>query len=168
MEVNPSTPATTGGARSRGIGPKGDPVAGGLRDRDPREWSEVSWKSISLARKEKERRACHANEKKDASSKLDPEKSQAKDAGAGNSTDGAGGFGKERKAGRGRSLQETESSSMRQHARKREDGFLEGGAQNFYKPVRVCGSCFRVSRSRRFLILGKGFLLLVLRCRGQC
>ncbi|CAM9555819.1 unnamed protein product [Scytosiphon promiscuus] len=45
---------------------------------------------------------------------------------------------------RSRSLQETESSVMRQHARKREEEFLARGAQNFYKPVRVCGSCFRV------------------------
>ena len=49
---------------------------------------------------------------------------------------------------------------MRQHARKREDEFLAGGAQNFYKTVRVCGSCFRVSR---FLFLGStGFVFLLL------
>lgn len=147
MEVDPPTSATTGGARGRGGGPKGDPVAGGLKDRDPRDWSEVSWKSICLARKEKELRACHAKEKKGTSPNLDSEeKSQTGDAGAGKSAGGTGRGGAEAKAGRGRSLQETESSSMRQHARKREDEVLAGGAQNFYKPVRVCGSCFRVSR----------------------
>ncbi|CAN0400425.1 unnamed protein product, partial [Ectocarpus sp. 12 AP-2014] len=52
--------------------------------------------------------------------------------------------GEGQKDTRRRSLQETESSTMRQHARKREDEFLAGGAQNFYKTVRVCGSCFRV------------------------
>lgn len=148
MEVDPSTTATTGGARGRGFGPKGDPVAGGLKDRDPRDWSEVSWKSVCLARQEKERRACHAKEgTKDAPSNVDSENSQAKVSGTGTSARGAGREGAEeaKAGGRGRSLQETESSSMRQHARKREDEFLAGGAQNFYKPVRVCGSCFRVS-----------------------
>lgn len=148
MEVDPSTPAAPagGGARGRGGGAKGDPVAGGLKDRDPRDWSEVSWKSVSLARKEKERRVCHVEEeKKDTPSSLGAEKSQTKDAGAGKSADGAGRSGAEAKARRGRSLQETEASFMRQHARKREDEFLMGGAQNFYKSVRVCGSCFRVS-----------------------
>lgn len=161
MEVDPSTSATTssttssttsamaGGARGRGGGSKGDPVAGGLKDRDPRDWSEVSWKSVCLARKEKELRACHAIEKKeDTLPSVDSEeKPRAIDAGAGKIADGTVRGGAETKAAtKGRSLQETESSSMRQHARKREDEFLAGGAQNFYKPVRVCGSCFRVSR----------------------
>eukprot|EP00752_Nemacystus_decipiens_P011149 g9905.t1 len=148
MEVDPSTPAMTGGARGRGFGRKGDPVAGGLKDRDPRDWSEVSWKSVCLARQEKERRACHTKgEKNDAPFSVGAEKSQAKDAGVATSALGAsreGVAGEARAGGRGRLLQETESSSMRQHARKREDELLAGGAQNFYKPVRVCGSCFRV------------------------
>ena len=59
MEVDPSTPAMTEGARGRCFGPKGDPVAGGLKDRDPRDWSEVSWKSVSLARQEKELSLIH-------------------------------------------------------------------------------------------------------------
>lgn len=168
MEVDPATPAATGEPRRCGFGPKGDPVAGGLKDRDPRDWSEVSWKSICLARKEKERRACHANEeKKDAPSTLDIEKSQTIDAGAENGAGGAGRGGAEAKSGRGRSLRETESSSMRQHARKREDEFLAGGAQNFYKLVRVCGSCFRVSCfCVRLLILSTGFCCC-LRFRGK-
>lgn len=153
MEVGPSaSTTTTGGARGRGFGSKGDPVAGGLKDRDPRAWSEVSWKSVSLARKEKERRACHARgDNRDTPFNIDSsEEAPTKGAEEGKSADGAGVA--EAKAGRRRPLQETESSSMRQHARKREDELLAGGAQNFYKIVRVCGSCFRVSRFRRFFL----------------
>ena len=101
MEVDPLASATTGGARGRGFGPKGDPVAGGLKDRDPTDWSEVSWKSVCLARQEKERRACHGNEKEDAPSDFDPENSQGKDAGAGHSTRGAGREGAEAAKARG-------------------------------------------------------------------
>ena len=168
MEVKPSTPTLTTGARAtarqnegmdgRGGaagggsgggsgGPKGDPIAGGLKDRNPREWSEVSWKSVSLARKERDRRACNGKEGQGAPSLLDSGESKKKDVGTGKgAADRTVGGGAEAKEGRKRSLQETESSAMRQHARKREDEFIAGGAQNFYKPVRVCGSCFRVRK----------------------
>lgn len=139
-----------GGVGAGGGGPKGDPVAGGLKDRDPRNWSEVSWKSISLARKEKEHRERNAKEEKEALCLLEPGQSQKKDAGERKTADSAGGGGAEVKERRRRPLQETESSTMRQHARKREDDFIAGGAQNFYKPVRVCGSCFRVSKPFAF------------------
>lgn len=166
MEVGPSTSTATvggrgggrqhegsggrGGAEGReggggGGGPRGDPVAGGLKDRDPRDWSEVSWKSISLARKEKEHRERSAKAEKEALCLLEPGESHKNDVGVRRTADCAGGGGEEAKERRRRSLQETESSTMRQHARKREDDFIAGGAQNFYKPVRVCGSCFRVS-----------------------
>lgn len=164
MEVGPSTATTTagghgGGRQHEGLGgvagaegregggggPKGDPVAGGLKDRDPRRWSEVSWKSVSLARKEKERRERNAREEKEALCVLEPGESDKKCVGVRKTTDSAGGGGTEAKERRRRSLQETEASTMRQHARKREDDFIAGGAQNFYKPVRVCDSCFRVS-----------------------
>ncbi|CBN77180.1 Response receiver [Ectocarpus siliculosus] len=132
-----------------GGGPKGDPVAGGLKDRDPTAWSEVSWKSISLARRGRENRAGSAKEDKEGLSLLDSGETQNKfgtvgKGGVGEGADGSSGSGEGQKDTRRRSLQETESSTMRQHARKREDEFLAGGAQNFYKPVRVCGSCFRV------------------------
>lgn len=139
-----ATGGGSGGGGGGGGGPKGDPIAGGLKDRNPTEWSEVSWKSISLARKERDRRACGGAHGKGAPTLLDSGGSQKEDIGAGKGADCTVNGGGGAKEGRKRSLQETESSAMRQHARKREEEFLAGGAQNFYKPVRVCGSCFRV------------------------
>lgn len=139
-----SPPGRQSGA---GGGPKGDPVAGGLKDRNPTAWSEVSWKSINLARRGRENLA---GKDKEGLSLLDSGETQNKQGTVGKSrvgkgADGSSGSGEGQKDTRRRSLQETESSTMRQHARKREEEFLAGGAQNFYKPVRVCGSCFRVS-----------------------
>lgn len=131
-------------------GAKGDPIAGGLKDRDPKNWSEISWKSVCLARKESERRGRGITEEPGTSTILGDIVSPQK--GVTPVLQGEGGIGTNggvREAqgkGKSRVLQETEASAMRQHARKREDNFIAGGAQNFYKPVRVCASCFRVCR----------------------
>ncbi|CAM9727174.1 unnamed protein product, partial [Laminaria digitata] len=161
QESPASGPTGAGG----GIGtsrPKRDPIAGGLKDRDPRNWFEVSLKSVSLARKERNRR--RSSSKEDAAaiglagpgsgglkanrstSDIVPPRQDGGKVGA------AGGGGESGRAGGGgeslgivsRMLQETEASTMRKHARKREDEIVAGGAQNFYKPVRVCEPCFRV------------------------
>ncbi len=172
MEVQPSNPSATTGLRAAGcqhegvdggtaVGgsggggrPKGDPIAGGPKDRNPREWSEVSWKSISLARRGRDRRAYGGSQGKGAPPLLASGVSQKMDIGGpGKGVDGTVSGRGDGTGGRKRSLQETESSAMRQHARKREEEFLAGGAQNFYKPVRVCGSCFRVRGFEPFLSL---------------
>lgn len=183
MEVEPPTPSATAGAgetetaASPGRGRrKLDPVAGGLKDRDPKNWFEVSWRSVSLARQE----MVHRGRRKEDNGDSNPcgqcstddgsngrgveggvqqriSFSEAPREGTGGLTAGVGG-GTGDTGGRGggrekvgvvgdarRTFQETEASAMRQHARKREDQVLAGGAQNFYKSVRVCGACFRVS-----------------------
>lgn len=178
MEVEPFANTTDGGAkhgnspiapgsttieeescRRGGAGVKGDPVAGGLRDRNPRDWSEVSWKSISLARRESDQRGHQHHQEGGALVSQAPgaaslqinSSNSARDRGSDRADDGVDVSGGGRagtdksKGARDRAQQETEASAMRQHARKREDDFVAGGSQNFYKPVRVCGSCFRVS-----------------------
>lgn len=172
MEAETSTTTNTGGGRegagrrTGGGGPterresggggrasKRDPVVGGLRERDPVDWHEVSWKSVSLAKQEQGHRKSRAKGETQAVCLVgngDPKKDGGGAGVSADDTDGGGEGAKERKS---RSLQETESSTMRQHARKREEEFLARGAQNFYKPVRVCGSCFRVSASAG---VGKG------------
>lgn len=154
-----------------GASRKLDPVAGGLKDRDPKTWSEVSWSSVSLARQERSRREREYNA--DRESNLGGKRT-AGDCGNDSDVDGEGpskifskavregvvvvdaasrgtrnldglrgDMGKAAEAGQ-RAFQETEASAMRQHSRKREDKVLAGGAQNFYKSVRVCGTCFQV------------------------
>lgn len=154
---------------------KPDPIAGGLKDRDPKKWFEVSWRSISLARQERARRGRKCEDDGDSkpsgqhsagdsrnnrgvegvqpqiSSKASRERADSSTPGVGRGTNDTDDRGGERKkvgaVGDVRAFQETEASAMRQHARKREDQVLAGGAQNFYKSVRVCGACFRVSAS---------------------
>lgn len=150
QECPASGPIGGGGGRL-----KRDPIAGGLRDRDPRNWFEVSMKSVSLARKERGSRK-RGNFKEEPASGgagsgmgvLQASRSMSdiprQDGGRGGA-DGGEGSGGGRNLGASRMLQETEASAMRTHARKREDEVVVGGAQNFYKPVRVCGPCFRVS-----------------------
>lgn len=139
-------------------------------DWDPRDWCEVSWKSIILARKE---RGCRGRgheeyEKGYRESRADVARAQENDvsrgiSGTGRGTDRhhslegvakgwdeEGGHARPKDGRTSRMLMETEASSMRQHARKREDEVLRGGAQNFYKSVRVCESCFVVSSCMKF------------------
>lgn len=148
--------ATAAAAAGGGYGSRGDPVAGGLKDRDPNKWSEVSRKSVILARQERGSRGVAERQ----GTAGDTEAGELRENGAvptkkGTSGAGGGGQGTSDEGGAGvavarqggnRVMQATEASSMRQHARRREDEFLAGGAQNFYKTVRVCASCFRVRR----------------------
>lgn len=137
-------PAGAGG----GVGRKGDPISGGLKDRDPRSWSEVLWKSVCLARQERDRGGRNNKNKREPTIQLGAEQEEValnvQHSGIRNDAGGVDGGGGARE-GMSRTLQETEASSMTQHARRREDEFLAGGAQNYYSLVRVCGSCFRVS-----------------------
>lgn len=187
MEVEPPTSAATitgeiATDSSPGQGRRRlDPVAGGLKDRDPKKWSEVSWRSVCLARQESGRNAgCNTTTGRKIN---DPIRQRGRDVpgcssgigvegtgqygmvseltakGGGVGSGAYGGGGSASAGGSGivggdkvgasgttrRAFQETEASAMRQHARKREDQVLAGGAQNFYKSVRVCGSCFTVS-----------------------
>ena len=154
QETSTSGPTGAGGIGSNR--PKRDPIAGGLKDRDPRKWSEVSLKSVSLARKERDRRKSSFKEEAaiglagSAPGMLKANRSTSDIPRRDGDKIGASGMGGEsggggRNSGVSRMLQETEASTMRTHARKREDEVVAGGAQNFYKPVRVCESCFRVS-----------------------
>lgn len=171
----------TASDRCDGNGPRRlDPVAGGLKDRDPKKWSEVSWKSISLARQERGgtrasddgphksptrirvigasgdngvNDGTKAKALRDVASELRHEGEEGEHSEG--EKEGTGSRG-----GRRRAFQDTEASAMRQHARLRECEILAGGAQNFYKPVRVCGSCFRVSGFNACFRV-QGFALLV-------
>lgn len=154
----------------KSCGPKNGHLSEGGNDWDPRDWCEVSWKSIILARKERGCRGRGHEEcgKEYQKCRADVARAQENDAsqglsGAGRGTDHqhglegvakswdeAGGHAKPKDGTTSRMLMETEASSMRQHARKREDEVLRGGAQNFYKSVRVCESCFVVSSCMRF------------------
>lgn len=168
MEVEPSTLTThkeglvvreataTAAAAGGGYGSKGDPIAGGLKDRDPKKWSEVSRKSVILARQERDSRGVAERQGTGGDTEAGelreneavPTKkgiSGAGGGGQGTSDEGGAGVTVARQGGN-RVMQATEASAMRQHARRREDEFLAGGAQNFYKTVRVCASCFRVRR----------------------
>lgn len=159
-------PATSSESRTRRR--RGDPVAGGLKDRDPKDWCDVSWKSISLARNDMTGRregggqhatfpeSCSVAEERLRGEPTQPEQSSvsARDAtewsaGGGALVKGRDGDGAKGTDGwdRGLAFRETEASAMRQHARRREDFILAGGAQNFYTSVRVCHACFRVSTS---------------------
>lgn len=160
----------------KSCGPQNGHLSDGGSDWDSRDWCEVSWKSIILARKE---RGCggrgHEDDEKGyRKSRADGAQAQEKDvvpghSGAGGGTDHQHGLEKVAQ-GRGeegsrsgredgktsRMLMETEASSMRQHVRKREDEVLKGGAQNFYKSVRVCESCFVVSSCMKFGMVSLG------------
>lgn len=163
MEVEPPTLTThqEGGtirgetvAARGGCGSKGDPVAGGLKDRDPRKWSEVSWKSVILARQDRDIRGDagrqstggRAEDGRLRENGWAPTKDVTDHAGGGQGASDESERGGTVRQGGSRMMQATEASAMRQHARRREDEFLAGGAHNFYKPVRVCASCFRVRR----------------------
>ena len=164
---NPSNPLptarTTGrGSRVKDDRQKGRDPTGRMKDRDPRVWCEVPWKSVVLARNEKNRRQLDRVEG-DGS----PEAQDGAVQSRGNEVESKlplpedrGRIGRHDHVERDKTrsedgqeglkdrnrwmLRETKTGFMRQHARKREDEILRGGAQNFYKPVRVCESCFRV------------------------
>ncbi|CAM9193873.1 unnamed protein product, partial [Choristocarpus tenellus] len=122
-----------------------DPIAGGLKDRDGKEWAEVILRSILLARQERKRVEAAGGgvvpgpeqglQREGAHSDIIVEQEQGV-GGAMSALPINGSIS--------RVLQETEASLMRQHARKREDDLLAGGAQNYYTSVRVCSTCFQV------------------------
>ncbi|CAM9154605.1 unnamed protein product [Discosporangium mesarthrocarpum] len=143
--------------KATGAGAQGslDPIAGGLKDRDTQHWAEVITRSILLARQERRGMGNHSSA---PHPEIEPQ-ARGQGQGVGGDVDDEGGAGmggggglKGSPGGGGRGggrrpkrlLQETEASGMRQHARKREEDLLAGGAQNYYTPVRVCQTCFRV------------------------
>lgn len=128
-----------------------DPIAGGLRDRTAVKWAEVSWRSVSLARRE---RRLTDDSFTPATSFTFSEKqclTEAANSSAERRMDEVvidARIDSPEHQGASCIARQTEASAMRQHARQREDKISAGGAQNFYKAVRVCDTCFQVRAER--------------------